>query len=121
MFRPAGWFPLVRRGGHYRRIVTREEENRRRVLPGGIDALRTELMAEREKLEVERARSRHLETEAVLRASTVAGSLLSEVLAAQRLATAVERHLRALRVLGKEACEEISDALEFFQEVRRER
>lgn len=99
--------------------MTREEEDQRHLRLCELDGLRSELMAEREKLETERARSRHFEREAVLRASTVAGSLLSEVLAAQRLATAVERHLQLTSGETSNAVADLRDALRFFREVDR--
>ena len=81
-----------------------------------IAVLRAELAREREALRAERRRAQRWEREAVLRASTVAGTLTTRVLAAQRLAAAVERNLKVV-ASGRAAVEELREALRFFREV----
>lgn len=91
--------------------------------PGGTDqahevtALRAALQRQREALQVERRRAQRWEREAALRASTVAGTLTTRILAAQRLASVVERNLKIFSVEAASAAEEVRDALEFFREV----
>ena len=82
-----------------------------------IAALRAAIELQRTELQAERRRAHRWEREAVLRASTVAGSLTARVLAAQRLATVVERNLTRLTGGGSSAPQELRDALEFFHEV----
>lgn len=82
-----------------------------------VAELRAALQRQQEELRAERLRARRWEREAVLRASTVAGSLTARVLAAQRLATAVERNLAKLGAGGDSTAQEMRDALEFFREV----
>jgi hypothetical protein len=85
-----------------------------------VAELRAALQRQQEELQAERQRARRWEREAVLRASTVAGSLTTRVLAAQRLATAVERHLAKLSGGGSSAAQEVREALEFFREVAKD-
>ncbi|HEX6458546.1 MAG TPA: hypothetical protein VF032_06485 [Thermoleophilaceae bacterium] len=77
------------------------------------------LVREREALRAERRRAQRWEREAVLRAAAVAGTLSVRVLAAQRLAAAVERNLETIAGGGAAAAEEMGDALRFFREVER--
>lgn len=51
----------------------------------------------------------------MLRASTVAGSLMTRVLAAQRLAAVVERNLAMLSGSSSPAAQEVRNALDFFR------
>lgn len=85
-----------------------------------IAALREALERQREAVQTERRRAEKWEREAVMRASTVAGTLTTRVLAAQRLAAVVERNLAKLSGGGSSAAQEVRDALEFFQEVARD-
>lgn len=85
--------------------------------PSELAELRAALRRKQEELEAERRRSQKWEREAVLRTSTVAGSLTTRVLAAQRLAIVVERNLSKLSDSGSPAAEEVRNALEFFREV----
>lgn len=85
-----------------------------------VAELRAALHRQQEELQTERQRARSWEREAVLRASTVAGSLTTRVLAAHRLATAVERNLAKFSGGGSSAAQEVRDALEFFREVAKD-
>jgi hypothetical protein len=82
-----------------------------------IAELLAALERHRVELQEERRRARKWEREAVLRASTVAGSLAARVLAAQRLASVVERNMAKLSAGGSTAAQEVREALEFFREV----
>jgi hypothetical protein len=88
-----------------------------------IAALGAALQREREAPQAERRRVQRWECEAVLRASTVAGALTARVLAAQRLAAAIERNLKAVTVTDSTAADvqDVRDALRFFREVEGDR
>jgi hypothetical protein len=80
-----------------------------------IATLRAALEREQGVAQAERRRALRWEREAVFRASTVAGTLAMRVMAAQRLAEAVER----LTTTDDDtfAAAEVRDALRFFREV----
>ena len=86
-----------------------------------IAALRAELAIERAAHDEERRRAQRWEREAVLRASTVAGTLAAQVLAAHRLAAVLERNLQVVTAGRNTAAEELREALQFFREVERPR
>jgi hypothetical protein len=86
-----------------------------------IAALQAALAHERDALRLERQRAQRWEREAVLRASSVAGALTARVLAAQRLAAAVERNLKTVPGAGAAAAEEVRQALQLFRELNEDR
>jgi hypothetical protein len=65
-------------------------------------------------------RSRKWEREAVFRASTVAAQLATQILAAHRLANAVERHLGRQGVVTDPGSAAIREALTFYKDARAE-
>ena len=85
-----------------------------------VEELRRAL--ERAEQEVRRAqrRARKWEREAVFRASTVAAQLAGQVLAAQRLANAVERHLGCQDSPSGPESAAVREALSFYRETRVE-
>lgn len=81
-----------------------------------IAGLESALARERTAVQEEQRRAQRWEREAVLRASTVAGALAAQVLAARRLAAAVERNLTAVAE-DPVGGDEVREALRFFREV----
>jgi hypothetical protein len=81
-----------------------------------IQDLRAALEIERRAAEEERRKAQRWEREAVLRVSSVAGTLTAQVLAAHRLASSVERALLDGR-LG--SVSDVADAVRLFREVER--
>jgi hypothetical protein len=82
-----------------------------------MSVLQLAFVVEHRSRETERRRAGHWEREAVFRASSLAGGLTSQVLAAHRLADAVERGMQDGGVFGSE----VSEALCFFREVEQTR
>jgi hypothetical protein len=72
-------------------------------------------------LQAARRQAQLWEREAVLRASTVAGTLAMRVLAGRRLAAALERSLRAGCGDVVAPAREVHDALLFYREIERDR
>jgi hypothetical protein len=111
----------ARRGGFYRGEMPDRGSNGGRgpERDDPVEELRGALERAEKAVERERRRSRKWEREAVFRASTVAGQLAGQILAAQRLANAVERHLGCPATADPESAA-IREALIFYQEARNE-
>lgn len=83
-----------------------------------VAALQALLAHERQALRCAQRTARRWEREAVLRAATVAGGLATRLLAAQRLAAAVERSL-ADSATRTPVDADVRDALRLFRDVDR--
>jgi hypothetical protein len=86
----------------------------------GIKELRRALERSEKAVTRERRRSRKWEREAVFRASTVAAQLAGQILAAQRLASVVERHLGGRDSGFDPRSAEMREALSIYRNARAE-
>jgi hypothetical protein len=85
--------------------------------PDDLAKLRVALQAAERTIDTERRNSGRWEREAVLRASTVASQLAQDILAARRLANAVERHLDLRDTVSDPGATAIRQALHMYREI----
>jgi hypothetical protein len=90
--------------------------NRGRDGADGVAELRQALEAAKQAVERERRRSGRWEREAIFRASTVAGKLSQDILAARKLANAVERDLDLRQTISDPGTAAIRQALRLYRD-----